>query len=89
MQGIIKRMEASGGDQKRRIELVAKDKLKQSSYYAVRRVSCEFDGNVLKLRGRVPSYYEKQIAQSLVMQHLEGTIPVENQLEVKAGTQSQ
>ena len=82
MQALVCRTDRSEIEQKRRIEAAAKDQLRRSAYYAVRRVSCEFDGDVLKLRGRVPSYYEKQVAQSLVLQQLESPIDFENQLEV-------
>lgn len=77
--------EPCGMDPRRLIEAAANNKLQQSGYYAVRRVSCAFDGNVLKLRGRVPSYYEKQIAQSLVLQQLERPTLFENQLVVATG----
>lgn len=82
MQAITHTTYVTGNEQKRRIEAAVKDQLKRSGYYAVRRVSCEFDGNVLTLRGKVPSYYEKQIAQSLAMRQLERPVVFENQLEV-------
>jgi hypothetical protein len=45
-------------------------------------VLCEFDGNTLKLHGNVPSYYLKQVAQSLVLAQLDNTVLFENHLEV-------
>jgi osmotically-inducible protein OsmY len=46
-------------------ELVGK-RLQASPYAAVRRVACYFDEGVLVLQGEVPSYYQKQLAQSAV-----------------------
>ena len=44
----------------------AESRLRGSSYNAVRHVRCEFHGGTLTLHGSVPSYYLKQIAQTLV-----------------------
>ena len=44
-------------------ELVAK-RLAASPYAAIRRVTCYFDEGVLVLQGEVPSYYQKQLAQT-------------------------
>jgi osmotically-inducible protein OsmY len=46
-------------------EMVGK-RLQRSPYAAVRRVTCYFDEGVLVLQGDVPSYYQKQLAQSAV-----------------------
>ncbi len=43
----------------------AETRLKQSSHAALRRVRCDFHEGVLTLRGRVSSYYLKQLAQTL------------------------
>ena len=56
--------------------------LRESSYDAVRRVSCEVRNCVLTLRGRVPSFYMKQITQEVVRQLLDGSLVIDNQLEV-------
>jgi len=42
---------------------------------------CEVRDGVLLLRGRVPSYYMKQVAQSIV-QCVEGALEIRNQLDV-------
>ena len=60
-----------------RIETLLRSRLRDSGYYTLRRISCELDGNVLRLDGRVSSYYEKQLAQSLVLQHLNGRAVLE------------
>jgi osmotically-inducible protein OsmY len=46
-------------------DLVGK-RLQGSPYAAIRRVTCYFDEGVLVLQGEVPSYYQKQLAQSAV-----------------------
>ncbi len=49
--------------QHREIEETAHRKLRKSPYLAVRRVLCRFDRGTLVLRGNVPSFHQKQIAQ--------------------------
>ena len=55
----------------------------RSSYKALSRVCCEFetDSGILHLRGSLPSYYLKQVAQELVLD-LEGVLLVNNQIKV-------
>lgn len=55
--------------------------LRRSSYADLRRVVCEFRNGALTLTGRVPSYYQKQIAQTLVQFRLQGVV-IQNELEV-------
>jgi osmotically-inducible protein OsmY len=57
-------------------------RLRESPYGAVRRLSCEFAGGVLTLRGNVASFFHKQIAQQSVA-GLEGVAQVDNQIEVR------
>ncbi len=57
--------------------------LRKSGYLGLRSVSCESHGNVLVLRGRVSSYYLKQLAQELV-RRIEGGGMIVNKLEVSA-----
>lgn len=45
---------------------LAESRLRTSPYPAVRRLACDFRDGVLTLRGRVPSYYHKQMACSRV-----------------------
>ena len=66
----------------RAIEDEARAVLGTSSYQPVRHVSCEVYGQVLILRGRVPSFYMKQIAQTIVRHLLYGSLVLDNQLEV-------
>jgi osmotically-inducible protein OsmY len=51
--------------------------------HPVNRVSCEYEGGVLFLRGRSRSFYEKQIAQESV-KGIAGVERVVNEIEVIA-----
>ncbi len=57
------------------------DHLRQSPYRALHGVSCEFRRGVLFLRGRLPSYYHKQLAQETVSR-VQGVGQVVNETEV-------
>jgi hypothetical protein len=59
-------------------------RLHESPYGAVRRVSCDFNGGVLTLRGNVGSFFHKQLAQQS-MSGLEGVVRIDNQIEVLMG----
>jgi osmotically-inducible protein OsmY len=54
------------------------------SYWALRRVSCEYSDGLLTLRGRLPSYYFKQVAQEMAAR-VPGVGHVENRIEVVPG----
>jgi len=47
----------------------------------VNKVSCDYEGGVLVLRGRSGSYYEKQVAQESV-KGIDGVARVVNEIEV-------
>jgi osmotically-inducible protein OsmY len=61
----------------------ARMRLCQSPYPALRTVSCEFDRGVLRLRGHLPSFYQKQLAQEAVAR-LSGVTRVVNEVSVAA-----
>ena len=63
------------------VTVAAKSRLLMSSYIELRRVSCEFRNGVLTLRGCVPRYYLKQIAQT-ILAGLSGVADIDNQLQV-------
>ena len=63
------------------IQAEAQSRLRTSGYHELQLVSCEFHEGVLTLRGRVSSYYLKQVAQELIRQ-LDGAEEVNNRLEV-------
>lgn len=55
--------------------------LRRSGYADLHQVVCEFHDGVLTLTGQVPSYYHKQVAQSLIQCRLQD-VTVQNELEV-------
>jgi osmotically-inducible protein OsmY len=55
--------------------------LLRNPYLALKNVSCEYNDGVLTLRGYLPSYYLKQIAQTIVA-NLEGVGRLVNAIEV-------
>lgn len=59
----------------------ARDRLHASPYTAGRDISCDCEQDVLRLRGRVSSYYQKQMAQEAV-KSLHGVAEVVNEIEV-------
>jgi osmotically-inducible protein OsmY len=63
------------------IERTAEDRLRHSSYLELRNVWCDYHEGVLTLRGHVPSYHLKQMAQA-IMHDLEDDLELNNQLEV-------
>jgi osmotically-inducible protein OsmY len=64
------------------IEETARTRLRRKAYLALRHVSCNYQNGVLVLRGRLPSYYLKQVAQEAVGR-LAGVDRVENQIRVR------
>lgn len=63
----------------------AEQRLSRSAYLALRDVSCvSGEGCTLLLRGHLPSYYLKQVAQTLVAD-IEGVCEVVNQIVVATG----
>jgi hypothetical protein len=57
--------------------------LRCNSYLALKNVSCEYHEGVLTLRGCLPSYYLKQIAQTAVLR-VAGVERINNEIEVIA-----
>jgi hypothetical protein len=62
---------------------IAESRLRTAPYLALRGVACELRDGVLTLRGRVPSYYLKQLAQAL-LHGIQDVSNVDNQLNVVA-----
>ena len=65
------------------VQAKAQSRLRQSGYHQLQLISCEFHEGVLTLRGRVSTFYLKQVAQTLINQ-LDGVGEVNNRLEVVA-----
>jgi osmotically-inducible protein OsmY len=72
---------ASGRIRWSTIEETAEDRLRRSGYLALRDIPCEVRGGVARLRGRLPTYYLRQVAQAIVAE-VDGVIVVSNQIEV-------
>ena len=53
------------------IQAAAERGLRSSPYSALKHVSCDCQGGVLVLRGRLPTYFLKQIAQEAVAQQFD------------------
>jgi hypothetical protein len=60
---------------------LAENKLRRSAYLALQHLSCEFCAGELTLRGRLPSYYLKQVALAVVAT-VEGVRRIDDQIEV-------
>ena len=58
-----------------------RSRLRSSSHPRLRHVECEYHEGIVILRGRVPTYYLKQLAQSVVLSHSKVEELV-NQIEV-------
>ena len=65
---------------------VARGRLCNSQYVAIRSVSCDFENGVLLLRGRLKSFHHKQLAQETV-QRLTGVRQIINTIEVTDRTE--
>jgi osmotically-inducible protein OsmY len=63
----------------------AEIRLRSNSYLALKNVSCEHSEGVLTLRGCLPSYYLKQMAQTAVAR-LDGVQRIVNEIEVISGS---
>ena len=59
----------------------AKQRIQECPHLTMQRVWCEFQQGRLFLRGQVPSFYLKQLAQTAVV-GLEGVGQVVNEIEV-------
>jgi osmotically-inducible protein OsmY len=63
------------------VERVACDRLRERPFLPGSRVSCEYAAGTLLLRGRLSSYYHKQVAQEAV-KGIEGVTDIVNEIEV-------
>ncbi len=67
------------GDDK--ISRLAEERLRNSVYSALRTISCEYHEGVLILRGRLYTYFLKQLAQEAVRE-MDGVLEIANQVQV-------
>jgi osmotically-inducible protein OsmY len=63
------------------IDLEVKVRLRRSGYQALQAVTCEFHEGTARIRGHLPTFYLKQIAQEIVCAVV-GVRSVVNQIEV-------
>jgi len=59
----------------------ARQRLANSPYRSIQRLSCEVEGRILMLHGQLPSFYQNQLAQETVA-GIEGVDRVVNLVEV-------
>jgi osmotically-inducible protein OsmY len=60
---------------------LAEQRLRSNPYRALKNITCDWLDGVLVLRGCLPTYYLKQIAQEAVAS-LEGVERIDNQIQV-------
>ena len=60
---------------------LAQRRLHSNPYLALKNISCDLLDGVLVLRGCLPTYYLKQIAQEAVA-HLKGVERLDNQIQI-------
>jgi osmotically-inducible protein OsmY len=60
---------------------LAKDRILHESHLSSQRIWCEYNAKRLYLRGQVPSFYLKQLAQTAVS-GMDGVAQVVNEIEV-------
>lgn len=65
----------------------AENRLRKNAYLVLRNISCEFRDGILILRGCLPTYYLKQIAQSVVF-GVAGVERIDNQIEVRSSVRA-
>jgi osmotically-inducible protein OsmY len=65
----------------RRVGHLAECRLRDTTYPALKRISCEFHNGVAVLRGSVPTFYLKQVAQSVVRK-LDEVKQIDNRIDV-------
>ena len=59
----------------------ARDRLRHSPYVPLRSLCCDFESGGLVLRGRLPNFHHKQLAQETV-RRLAGVRQIINEIEV-------
>ena len=75
--------ERNGSDRSRKATQAARNRLQVSPYRAIRGLSCDCRGGMLFLRGHLPTFCQKQLAQEAVAK-LEGVWRVFNETVVDA-----
>jgi len=68
-------------NEKQVVQAEALSQLRESGYHELHFVLCDFHEGVLTLRGRVSSFYLKQVAQEMI-RRLDSAEEINNRLEV-------
>lgn len=66
----------------KQLESTASTLLTNTPYQSLSKIDCRFGHGVLTLRGRVESYFLKQVAQERLLKNLDPSKEISNQLEV-------
>jgi hypothetical protein len=74
--------EEQSPDPQASIQAAAERALRSGPYPALKKLSCDYQDEVLVLRGCLPSYYLKQIAQEVVAHQVMGMGRLDNQIQV-------
>ena len=64
-----------------RVEEAVRNRLNESAYPSIKHIDCQFDDGILVLRGRLPSFFMKQVAQETIAD-LDGIKEIVNCVEV-------
>jgi hypothetical protein len=64
------------------LQVEAERALRSGPYPALKKLCCDCRGGVLVLRGCLPTYYLKQIAQEVVARQVPGVGRLDNQIQV-------
>ena len=62
--------------------LSARTAVQGAAHPQLHRVRCEFENGIVRLEGRVASFYLKQVAQHLVGRAVPSSVAIDNRLEV-------
>jgi len=77
------RKDEDARDRSDEVTQAAKTRLQNSAYWAIRTLSCDCRRGILFLRGHLPTFYQKQLAQEAVAK-LQGVLQVVNETVVDA-----
>ncbi|MHC4403921.1 MAG: BON domain-containing protein [Planctomycetota bacterium] len=75
------RKDGNERDRSHEVTEAAKNRLQKSPYWAVRMLSCDCRRGILFLRGHLPTFCQRQLAQEAVAK-LEGVLHVMNETVV-------
>ena len=78
---MVLRTDGSNDFSSHEVGKLATDRLREQPYQAIRALSCEYEQGTLFLRGKLPSFHQKQLAQEAVG-GLEGVDQVVNETAV-------